>query len=116
MINHSQAISSSSILIKWKALKKVVAPVTTYTVYYNADNEKRQHTINVTAKNAAKSNSDNCEYLLTKLNQMTVYSIYLSAINPYGEGALSQFVVERTLPIGGCKIIHIYDVRHKFMT
>ena len=101
-------ISSSSILIKWKAVKKVAATVTAYTVYYNADNEKVSHAVNITAKNAAKRNSDNYEYRLTKLNQMTAYFIYVAAKNSFGEGALSEPVVEKTFPIGECKGINVY--------
>ena len=99
VIYDSQVISSSSILIKWKAVKKVADNVTAYTVYYNADNEKGQRAVNITAKNAAKSNSDNYEYRLTKLKQMTAYFIFISAKNSFGEGTLSEPVVEKTLPI-----------------
>ncbi len=110
MIHSSEVINSSSILVKWKAVKKVAMPLLNYTVYYNADNEKRQHAISVSVKN-----TDNYEYRLTKLSQLTTYSIAVSATNIFGEGTLSEPVVEKTSPIGECKRIIIallIDVRH----
>jgi hypothetical protein len=110
VIHSSEVINSSSILVKWKAVKKVAMPLLNYTVYYNADNEKRLHAISVSVKN-----TDNYEYRLTKLNQLTTYSIAVSATNVFGEGTLSEPVVEKTSPIGECKRIIIallIDVRH----
>jgi hypothetical protein len=96
VIHSSEVISSSSILVKWKAVTMVAKPVILYTLYYNADHEKSPRAVNITVKNS----TGNYEYRLLKLNQLTAYSISLSATNIFGEGTVSEPVVEKTSPIG----------------
>ncbi|CAB4033483.1 immunoglobulin superfamily DCC subclass member 3, partial [Paramuricea clavata] len=95
VIHSSEVISSSSILVKWKAVTMVAKPVILYTLYYNADQEKSPRAVNITVKNS----TGNYEHRLLKLNQLTAYSISLSATNIFGEGTVSEPVVEKTSPI-----------------
>lgn len=95
MIQSSTVLSSSSILVKWNAVTTVAKPVTAYTLYYNANNEKIQHSVNVSIRD-----TNNYEYRLTKLHQMTAYSISVSATNIYGEGTISEPIIEITQSLG----------------
>ena len=92
----SQVINSSTILLKWKAVKKFLQPITAYNLHYNENQEENDHSIEI----AAENNTDDYEYRLTNLNQMTTYSISVSSTSKFGEGPRSTPVLEQTSAIG----------------
>lgn len=106
VIYNSKVTGSSTILVNWRAVTRVPnnAPIQSYILLFNADHQKSQRSINVTAK---KNITASYEYELTGLNQITAYSISVSARNKYGVGAASEPVIEKTEAIGEEKRIAI---------
>ena len=97
----SEVINSSSILLKWKAIKIFYKPIVRYNLYYNENKEKKRNSVSIKPKNT----TDDYEYHLTNLSQLTTYSISVSATNIFGEGAVSTSAIEQTSAIGREKTI-----------
>ncbi|XP_046853390.1 uncharacterized protein LOC124446594 isoform X2 [Xenia sp. Carnegie-2017] len=94
VINSSRVISSSAILIRWKAVKLVSKPVLHYTIHFNADGEKTS-----SMENISTTNDEIIEYIIENLTQLTTYSIFITATNEFGEGEASELLIEKTNPL-----------------